>query len=103
MDYRTSLTQGDTTARLTLSCDSARANELIHGGEGRMYAVVARISGVQPYEEVTTQSAAGEASAERRFTASGTELAQEDVGKSETNSFRELLRSLGCPPTGSER
>lgn len=89
----------NTTARLALSCDSAAAEALMRRGQGENYAVVARISGVQSYEDVNTQSASGETLTERRFLVSGTELGQEEDGADEVNSLNELLlKSLGSRP-----
>lgn len=75
--------QGNTTARLALSCDPSMAKEMMLRGEGEIYAVVARISAVPSFDEVNTNDASagssGESSTERRFVVSGTELGQEAI------------------------
>jgi len=73
--------QGNTTARLALSCDPSMAKKMMQRGEGEMYAVVASISAVPSYDEVTTNESSAESSTERRFVVSGTELGQEFLGR----------------------
>jgi hypothetical protein len=88
----------NTTARLALSCDSAKAEELMRRGEGESYALVARISGVQSYENVNTEPDSGEAFRERRFLVYGTELGQEHEGTDERKGLHEFLKSLSHLP-----
>jgi hypothetical protein len=81
--FRVGLTKGfpgqSTAARLNVSCDPSMAKEIVNRGHGNVYAVVARISDVPSYEDITTNDTSGDSSTERRFTVSGTELGQEHL------------------------
>jgi len=68
---------GRSTVRLTLLCDPSMVKELLSRREGRNYAVVARISAVSSYDEITNLDASGEYFTDRRFRVSGTEVGQE--------------------------
>lgn len=81
-----------TTARLVLSCDPSLASELTSRGQGQIYTIVARISAVPSYEDVKTGESDGWPD-ERRFTVSGTELAQEHLKSGPTRLLDEILET----------
>jgi len=59
-----SVENNSTTARLALSCDPSMAKEIMQHGEGKSFAVVARISAVPSYKEITTDESSDESLAE---------------------------------------